>query len=196
MVIDKLLLELPNELVIFFYCNRNEDSRRDCTVIFQALLKQLSVQLPGSTLPKSIQEGYKKKETEGHASGHWNLQECKKLICSLLQIHPQTTVLIDGLDEMYPNQREKLLQELKEIMYSQASLVKVFISSRDYEDIQQELDDVPNLYIKAIDNMADIERFVEREATVLIEKKSKILSDKCKLKKEIVAALMSKADGM
>ncbi|KAF8253214.1 hypothetical protein K440DRAFT_657719 [Wilcoxina mikolae CBS 423.85] len=149
-----------------------------------------------SNVAKIDPEGIQKKENEGHASDHWNLQECQELICALLEIHAQTTILIDGLDEMYPDEREELLHELKEIIDSQASLVKVFLSSRDYEDTQRELEGMPNLYIKATDNMADIERFVEREAKVLIGKRSKILSDKGRLKEEIVSALMLKTDGM
>ena len=43
------------------------------------------------------------------------------------------------------------------------SLVKIFVASRNDQDIVAELETVPNLFIKATDNLKDIERYIIRE---------------------------------
>lgn len=196
MVIEKLLSEQQQEPVAFFYCDRNEDPRRKATAILQVLLKQLSIRFSGSMLPRPVLEAYKKKESKANASKEFASDECQDLICSLFAIHPQITILIDGLDEMSVTDREEVLAFLKDVVQFQPSLVKVFISSRDSQDIKEEMEDAPNLYIRPIDNLPDIRRFVDREVEEFVKKKRKILENPDGMRYEMVSALMSKADGM
>lgn len=192
-VIDTLRSKSKNEPVVFFYCNRAEQPRRDPSVILHTLLKQLSVHLPSPNLPKLIKDAYVPVKEGGNASSQWELQKCQDLLLSLSEIYPRTTMVIDALDEMEPDQREVLLEALNKVVQCSRSILKIFISSRKYQDIQKALDCDP---ISAIDNDIDIQRFVEREVTKLIEKKWEHLSDKNALTKDIVSALVSKADGM
>jgi hypothetical protein len=196
MVIEKLLSEQQQEPVAFFYCDRNEDPRRKATAVLQVLLKQLSIRFSGSMLPRPVLEAYKKKESKANASKEFASDECQDLICSLFAIHPQITILIDGLDEMSVTDREEVLAFLKDVVQFQPSLVKVFISSRDSQDIKEEMEDAPNLYIRPIDNLPDIRRFVDREVEEFVKKKRKILENPDGMRYEMVSALMSKADGM
>lgn len=48
-------------------------------------------------------------------------------------------------------------------MESSTSLVKIFVSSRNDDDIVLRLEKLPNLWIEAADNAGDIERFVQKE---------------------------------
>jgi hypothetical protein len=196
MVIEKLLSEQQQEPVAFFYCDRNEDPRRKATAVLQVLLKQLSIRFSGSMLPRPVLEAYKKKESKANASKEFASDECQDLICSLFAIHPQITILIDGLDEMSVTDREEVLAFLKDVVQFQPSLVKVFISSRDSQDIKEEMEEAPNLYIRPIDNLPDIRRFVDREVEEFVKKKRKILENPDGMRYEMVSALMSKADGM
>lgn len=196
MVIEKLLSEQQQEPVAFFYCNRNEDPRRKATTIFQVLLKQLSLQFSGSVLPRPVLEACKKKESKANASKEFASEECQDLIRSIFDIHPQITVLIDGLDEMSVTDRGEVLAFLMSVVRVQPSLVKVFISSRDSEDIEEELADAPNLYIRSINNLQDIQRFVAREVEELVAKKENILENLDRMRHEMVFALMSRVDDM
>jgi hypothetical protein len=196
MVIEKLMSEQQQEPVAFFYCDRNEDPRRKATAVLQVLLKQLSIRFSGSMLPRPVLEAYKKKESKANASKEFASDECQDLIRSLFAIHPQITILIDGLDEMSVTDREEVLAFLKDVVQFQPSLVKVFISSRDSQDIKEEMEDAPNLYIRPIDNLPDIRRFVDREVEEFVKKKRKILENPDGMRYEMVSALMSKADGM
>jgi len=189
-------LKSLDEPLVYFYCNRNEPERRDSTIILQAMVKQLSLRLPGS-LPKRVVTEYNKRKDDGFSSGSLEFRECHGLVCSLLDMYPQTTIVIDALDESDPTKRGDLLEGLKMIISTSTSLVKVFLSSRDDSDITLELTDVPNLYIHATENMGDINRFIHREIIYYI-KRRKLLRGEVndELKTQIVSTLLSNANGM
>lgn len=181
-----------HEPVVYFYCNRNEPQRRDPTTIVQALVKQMSVVFPG--LPMPVVAKYDKRVTDGLASGSLSFQESLDLFVLLLEIYPQTTIIIDALDESDPIERWRLLEALTTMMHS-SSLVKIFISSRDDIDIKLKLERVPNLYIEAQDNGEDIKRFIYREMTEPV-KNRRLFHLPVELKKQIVSTLVLKANGM
>jgi len=183
--------------VVYFYCKRDERDRQDPTKIMQSMVKQLSVQLPGYGVPKSVTDEYEEREKNAFSSRHLNFQECQKLIVSLLDIYPQTTIAIDALDEIDRESRHPFLEALNTITQASKNLVKIFVSSRDDNDIILELEAVPNVYIDAADNAGDIERFIHREIDSSIKKRTLLhgmVDDR--LKKKIISALIEKADGM
>lgn len=175
--------------VVYFYCNRNDPQRRDPTTILQAIVKQVSLALPG--LPKLVVTEYDKRVKDGFASGSLGFQECYTLLVSLLDIFPQTTIIIDALDECDLVGRSRLLEVLTTIAQSSAN-VEIFISSRDDKDIKLKLNSLPNHYITAQDNKGDIKRFIDREIRKSITNHQ--LSDP--LRNRIQCALQKKANGM
>lgn len=46
-----------------------------------------------------------------------------------------TTIVIDALDECNSNERQYLLDSIEQILQDSFSLVKIFVSSRDDQDI-------------------------------------------------------------
>jgi len=183
--------------LVYFYCKRDEPDLQDPTKIMQSLVKQLSVQLPGYGVPKPITDEYEKREKNAFSSRHLSFQECQNLTVSLLDIYPRTTIAIDALDEIDRQSRKPFLEALNTIAQASKSLVKIFVSSRDDDDIILELESVPNLYIDAADNAGDIERFIHREINNSIDRRM-LLRGKVddQLKRQIIAALVKKADGM
>lgn len=182
-----------DEPVVYFYCNRNEPERRDPTTIMQAIVKQLSLVFPG--LPKPVVVAYDERLKNGLASGALSFEESHTLLVSLLDLYPQTTIIIDALDESDPGKRGQFLELLTTIMHSSTSLVKVFISSRDDIDIKLALKNVPNLYINAQDNKEDIARFIHREMRIS-SKNRPLCNFPEELKNQIVSTLADKANGM
>ena len=205
MVIDMLLLPSGNSYstggdqgaVVYFYCKRDEPDRQDPTKIMQSLVRQLSIQLPGYGLPKPVADEYEKQEKKAFSSLNLSFQECQKLLVSLLDIYPQTTIVIDALDEIDRQSRKPFLEALSTIAQASKNLVKIFVSSRDDDDIILELEAVPNLYIDAADNAGDIERFIHREINSSIDRRI-LLRGKVgdQLKSRIISTLIEKADGM
>lgn len=78
-----------------------------------------------------------------------------------------------------------------------ASLLKVFVSSRDNLDIKLSLEDVPNVYIDATDNAGDIARYVRRELKVATDNRL-LLDGKAskQLKEKIIETIEHHANGM
>ncbi len=77
------------------------------------------------------------------------------------------------------------------------SLIQIFLSSRDTDDIILKLEGVPNLYIEAKDNTDDIERFVHQEIACAITFKDLLggtVGDQ--LRHRISSTLVRKANGM
>lgn len=177
------------EPVVYFYCSRDEPTRRDPTMILQAIIKQMAIVLPG--LPEPVVAKYDERNAVGLASGALDFQESYDLLVSLLDLYPQTTIIIDALDESDPTKRGQLLDLLTEIINSSTSIVKLFISSRDDVDMRLKLDNVPNLYIKADDNSSDIKRFIDRE---LGKSTNRLLSHP--VRQKILQILVEKAHGM
>ncbi|KAL0630829.1 hypothetical protein Q9L58_010321 [Maublancomyces gigas] len=179
--------------VVYFYCNRNHEERQDPTMIIQALVRQLCVAVPGT--PAAVVAEYDKRVNRG--LGTLEFQECIDFVVTLMDMHPQTTIVPDALDESNPNKRWKLIEALTAIICSSATLVKIFISSRDDVDIKLHLEIVPNIYIDLRDNSADIARFVPRQVTLSIEKSMFFRGNVMdKFKEEIITTIEGKANGM
>jgi hypothetical protein len=183
--------------VVYFYCKRDEPDRQDPTKIMQSLVRQLSVQLPGCGVPKPVMNEYEEREKDAFSSRHLSFQECQKLIVSLLDIYPQTTIVIDALDEIDRESRKPFLESLNVIAQASKNLVKIFVSSRDDDDIVLEFEAIPYVYIDAADNAGDIERFIHREISSSIDRRI-LLRGKVndQLKRQIISSLVEKADGM
>jgi len=111
-------------------------------------------------------------------------------------MYPQTTIIIDALDELdldYESMHRHLLLELSNDAVLQCdSLVKIFVASRDDQDIVMEFEKVPNLFIKATDNMKDIERYILREFEIRFSSHPWSPG----LKNIVYAELCNKANGM
>lgn len=125
-----------------------------------------------------------------------SLSECTELIINVLEQDP-AIIIIDALDECDPLRRHSLLGALDRIIQESSGLVKVFVSSRDDEDIQQRLEKSQNIYIDASDNSGDIENFVQRELESAIASK-RLLGGKLPdgLESHILQQLVNGAGGM
>lgn len=134
-----------------------------------ALVKQLSCLEIGSHLQASVVSMYTARKKSGFSSNSLSFQESLDLIISLTSAYSQTLIVVDALDECDPLKRRRFLDALETIIKFSSGLVKIFVSSRDDNDIVRRLDGVPNLWIEAKDNKDDIERFVESEIARCIE---------------------------
>ncbi|CZR67760.1 uncharacterized protein PAC_17659 [Phialocephala subalpina] len=168
-----------------FYCLRAEaePERADPDEILRCILKQLSC----STANLPIREP---------VASWLNVSECEELIVALLNENP-ATIVIDALDECNAKRRHELLQALDNIIQRSASLVKIFVSSRDDNDIVCHLERSQNIFIKAIHNRADIERYVNVEVEKAIAERRLLCGDVSQsLQEKIRQTLISGAQGM
>jgi hypothetical protein len=118
------------------------------------------------------------------------------LLLELLETEP-LTIVIDALDECSPARRHELLEALDILIQRSSNMLKVFVSSRDDNDIVCRLSITPNVIINARDNDYDITRFVRREVDKAISNK-RLLSGKVsqQLRHDIITTLTLKARAM
>lgn len=155
-----------------------------------------------SALPSPVFEVYREREIDECLYLSLGLDESKDLILELTASFEQTVICIDALDECNKDTRGKLLFALQQILRSSAlgpakSIVKVFVTSRDDDDIVLKLEGTPNVYIRSSDNTSDISYFVETEIESCIREK-KLLRGSVEegLKTRIIRALVDGAHGM
>jgi hypothetical protein len=156
---------------VYFYCSRNptEPARSDPQAILASIARQLSSTQPGKPLLQPSIDLYDEEEAEGFASGQPRLDESLKLIMQLIELYPQTTIVLDALDECSPATRLDLLRALEHLLQHSCSLVKIFVSSRNDQDIVMQLKGYLNLEIDSRRNSNDIAQFVNAEVERLIK---------------------------
>ena len=135
---------------------------------------------------------------DGFASGSLKIDENRLLIFQLVEHYSLTIIVINAFDECDPERRTDLLKILESILQESSNLVKIFVSSRNDQDIVLYLRDYSNLELSSDMNKDDISSFVIAETDNLIKKK-KLLAlsiDKENLKMKIIKQVTKKADGM
>ena len=184
----------------FFYCSRNtaEPAHSSPEAIIASIVRHLSCLQPGSTLLNPAIAIYKKREAEGFASGSLRIGESSALLIQLIENYPQTTIVIDALDEYNPEKRADLLEALEKVLQDSSQLVKIFISSRDDHDIVCRLRNYPNLNIVSNRNRSDIALFVRAETQNLVRKRKllRYSSNQGELMESITDQVTKEASGM
>ena len=185
---------------VFFYCSRDaaEPQRSDAAAIFSSIVRQLSCAKPGLPLLPPVVETYEKKG-QGFNSRGLQIDDSCDVIKKLIEYYPMTTIIIDALDECNAEEREKLLDAVEGLLKdSSLGLLKVFLSSRDDQDIACTLRDYPNVDLVASRNSADIEAFVREETNKLVKRQHLLRNSNAKetLVTLIIDEVTNGADGM
>lgn len=185
---------------VFFYCSRNpaEPERSDPRAILASLARQLSYLEPGKPLLRPTVSLFQEMEAEGFASGPLQMDESLKLILQLIAQYPMATIVIDALDECDPDKRHGLLKALEQILQNSPSLVKIFVSSRNDQDIVLRLQHYPQLEIDSQRNGDDIRQFVkdQTEQLVLDRKLLRYSTSRVEMQELIVNEVIKGAAGM
>ncbi|KAJ9634602.1 hypothetical protein H2199_008885 [Coniosporium tulheliwenetii] len=188
-VVDGMLLALSgqpnNEALAYFYCDRNQTSRQEPVSVLRSFVRQLSTTRTGDAMLPPLVCVYQQKKRTGFASGPLDMKECEDLLLRYVDTYPQTTLVLDALDECDQKLASILLPHL-----TSSKPIKIFISSRPDSDIKDRFEIGPNVGIQATDNQDDIAKFV----AAAIEDRRKKLSSK--LKQDIVDTLLAKSLGM
>jgi hypothetical protein len=125
-----------------------------------------------------------------------SLEECVDLILKITSEYP-ATIIIDALDECRRDRRHELLKALERILQRIDNPTRIFVSSRDDEDIVLRLENNRNIFIEANKNTSDIRRFVHEQIEEVIRDK-KLLHGRVEsaLKSRITTELEKGARGM
>ncbi|KAK2667987.1 NWD NACHT-NTPase, N-terminal [Fusarium oxysporum f. sp. vasinfectum] len=185
---------------VYFYCSRSpaEPARADPEAILASIARQLSCLEPGQALFQPTIEVYNTHEEEGFAAESLRLHETRQLIMRLSENYPTITIILDALDECNPATRDSLMATMELVLQDSPCLVKMFVSSRDDQDIVYRLRHYPNLELSSQKNAGDIDKFVKLETCRLINsgKLLRYSSAQDRLRQEIMERITCDAQGM
>jgi len=184
---------------VYFYCSRSaaEIERTNPDTVIASILRQLSCAQIDNPLPSSLVDKYKK-QGQGFESHGLPLEESLQLIIAMIGDYGMTTIVVDALDECDPNTRQSLLDAFEDILRESAGLVKIFVSSRDDQDIVYTLRGYPNMDISSNKNAADIKVYVEKETQRLVQRGRLLRNSMAKVDMQalIIDQVIEGADGM
>jgi nucleoside-triphosphatase THEP1 len=196
-----------NGTFAYFYCTRNpaEDERSRPKEVIRSILRQVGFT---GTDPKVLKPALaslrtaKEEEAKEHGSEvvePLNPKECVDTLIKILQ-GSTTVIVIDAIDELKSEERHEFYKTLSRILNDvDQGVVRVFLSSRDDQDIVHQLSKHANVYISAADNQYDVEEFVKKEVGEAISSGRllggrKAISDS--LREQIISTLTGGAQGM
>ena len=186
-------------LPVYFYCSRSvaEPERSNPDAVLASILRQLSCVELDAPLLSPVIEKYRR-QGEGFKSKGLDLEDSRDLIIRLVEDYEITIIVVDALDECDPNLRQDLLDAFEHILKESAGLVKIFVSSRNDQDIVYKLRDYPNVDISSDRNTADIEAYVEIETQKLVNSGRLLRNSGAKeqMTASIIEHVSSGADGM
>lgn len=99
-----------------------------------------------------------------------SIDDATETLSEIISDRPLTYIIIDALDECEKETRQDLALALAlaRMLEHCTSLVKIFVSSRDDQDIKVSMDRYPEIKIQARDNKDDIRLYVENTVDRLI----------------------------
>ncbi|KAL1957574.1 hypothetical protein VTO42DRAFT_5685 [Malbranchea cinnamomea] len=190
--INKALNQPSDCRLVYFYCNRNENGRRDALSVLHSFVKQLSISADGSAIQEPLVQIYEAKRKSGFSSSRLNFDECQNLLMKLIPTYSRTTLVLDALDEVVDDRQ--WLMDLFDYLVGELKGVKILISSRRDDDIKWRLEQGQNLGIDAKDNQDDIAKFVKEKLEKGQSRRRRPISPK--LQEEIVRTLLEESRGM
>lgn len=187
----------------YFYCSKNvsEAERRDPQEILRSIVRQLCiVDSVQRKLHDAVVREHERREQEAKAVGfnasRLSSQDCVKVLLEMTGPNP-ATIVIDGIDEVEPNVRHVLIDNLHKVMRKSGSVVKVFATTRDDEQITNLFSSDPILRVTADLNRKDMDAFIDTQVNSAIASR-RLLGGRVSnaLERELIRSLRDSAGEM
>ncbi|KAH7133997.1 hypothetical protein EDB81DRAFT_89057 [Dactylonectria macrodidyma] len=184
-------------LVAYFYCQSNDKRTLTAMAIFACFLRQISNAAASLSLPSLIREAYFRRIQSGFALENLAFEETTDLLKHLFNAYGLVTFVLDALDECAKGERSWILSEIYDLINSvSGSVVKVFISSREYIDVRPKLLARRGVSVNAVANLQDISSFIHNSVDALRGWDHLHWARSKDLRDEIKTVLKGSADGM
>lgn len=158
-MIDHITLEIDGDgtqMLNYFYCS-NDNANQDPASIVLTFLHQVLVQLPFGY--NTIEEECEKWTFRGFNHESLQFDDIWALFRTTTEPYKRVYVIIDGFDEIEPNERWHLLDVINNLLSECMAQFKVLISSRDFPEISR-IGRYNHLIIRSSDNETDIRKLV------------------------------------
>ena len=198
------LRNLEESRVAFFYCSndkantsRNENfSRSDPQEALRSIVSQLATSQQTRRAASILQEYY---DTFGpHSDKHRILDysDCVEILAAISKDN-LTVIVLDAFDECSRDTSPKLIQRLKEVVRRSPKKVKIFISTRPFPAIENELTPEQSIEVTAKNNGEDVRAFIKQTLETRINEKALLNGNVPRdLKADIEGTLTNRARNM
>ncbi|KAI6081499.1 hypothetical protein F4821DRAFT_26052 [Hypoxylon rubiginosum] len=166
----------------YFYCANilSEPARAAPDEILRSIVRQLSVDLNDGTIDQHVLSAYdaRTKDARKNEIGLAKLEvsECVSLLQNLTTNNP-AYIAIDNIDELYEEDRAKLLEALEQVAAGSTSVIKVLLTSRDNTHIEALLESATKIRISPDGNNRIVKIFVQKQLDTAIRRR-RILNGK------------------
>lgn len=127
------------------------------------------------TVHEALVTEYERRKAEAELDGfdmpRLRVQQCLQLVVDILGQDP-AVLIIDAIDEVEETRRHELLNALKQIVAQNASVVKVFITSRNDSTVFTLAPDTQKICVNSSDSRSDMEIFVHNRLECRPEQKA------------------------
>lgn len=186
--------------VAYFYCGDSKfgRDRAKADEILRSLTRQLAViDRTAFKVHEHISLEYERRVSEARLDGFevpkLRSSECADLILQTLGSNP-AVIIIDAIDEVDESQKHELLEAVIRIRDESASVVKIFLTSRDDSRLFSWLPDVTKLRIEESDTHKDIETFAQHRISLVVRKKELLGgSVSSSIQEDLVQSLIQRA---
>ncbi|KAI4235659.1 MAG: hypothetical protein LQ349_003012 [Xanthoria aureola] len=176
--------------IVYYYCDYADPRTLQAERILGTILKQLFVSghIP-EIVERKLPRGY------GEDAQTLDIIDLIDLVCLAIEQTSLTFVILDGLDECDKNSRKDISSLLARLRKVDTSIVKIFITCRQEDQMLRSLQEVPKIHITSSALENDIRAFVAASVSERVTSGELRLRDP-NLADEVTDELVERAHGM
>ncbi|KAL9580436.1 MAG: hypothetical protein Q9212_004495 [Teloschistes hypoglaucus] len=186
-----------------FYCSsdkpstgRDDVSRADPSEALRSIVSQVSTSKTGQIVASAVQEKYEVLGPDSNQHRALADSECVEILVAIATQIP-VIIVLDAFDEMLQHKSPNLIQQLKEVVRQCPETVNVFISTRSFPAIEDDLTSNQSIEVTADKNGGDVKTFIQQTLQARIDDKTLLNgSISNELKSDIETTLTKRAQNM
>ncbi|KAL8713123.1 MAG: hypothetical protein Q9220_002644 [cf. Caloplaca sp. 1 TL-2023] len=166
--------EEAGRLAIFFCSSdkpstdRGEVSRADPREVLRSIISQLATSQHGRYVASMVQEKYEANGPDSDDRRPLNETECIDILSAITRYVP-ITIILDAFDELDQQRSSQLIQNLKAVMRQCPQGVKIFVSTRPFPAVEDDLANEQSIEVTAENNGEDVKTFIHRTLEARID---------------------------
>ena len=190
--------------IAFFFCSNDKAntsskesfSRSDPEEALRSIVSQLATSQEGNYVAPILQSKYDAFEPGSDQSMNLSYLDCIEVLVAISE-HTSVTIILDAFDECDQSRSPRLIQDLQEVIHRSPINIKIFISTRPFPAIEDNLTPDRSIEVAAENNGADVKEFIRSTLEDRIHDKSLLNGDvPDDLKGEIELTLTRRAGNM
>lgn len=174
-------------ILAYYYCSGTNGAATEAIDVLGGILRQLAQSDGGLEIFEKWRLTHNQSQLDYH--------HIKVILRHLIEYNgkTQTTIIIDALDEVNPDNIQHLMDTLDVLLDTSEGLLKVFVSSRDNPPIRMLLCDWPELKIDEKSTRIDLEFYIDENVDIRLGKNERVSAE---LRREVKLFLKQDTKGV